>query len=65
MTLFTASGTSQLLFLPAAIVGGVATDLRVLWLVPDAVNIVICAPDDGRRNHPKDVEQFTDNINRV
>jgi len=33
------------------------------WLVPDAVDTVICAPDDGWRNHPKHVEQFTDKIN--
>jgi len=30
--------------------------------VPDAVDTVICAPD-GRRNHPKHVEQLTDKIN--
>ena len=35
------------------------------WLVPDAVDTVICAPDDGRRNRPKHVEQFTDKINCV
>jgi len=35
------------------------------WLVPDAVNTVICAPDDGWRNHPKHIEQFTDKINCV
>jgi len=28
--------------------------------VPDAVITVICAPDDGWRNHPKHVEQFTE-----
>ena len=33
--------------------------------VPDAVDTVICAPDDGWRNHPKDAEQFTDKINCV
>ena len=35
------------------------------WLVPDAVDIVICVPDDGWRNHPKHIEQFTDKINCV
>ena len=35
------------------------------WPVPDAVDTVICAPDDGWRNHPKHVEQFTDKINCV
>jgi len=33
--------------------------------MPDAVDTVICAPDDGWRNHPKHVEQFTDEINCV
>jgi len=27
--------------------------------------MVICTPDDGWRNHPKHVEQFTDKINCV
>jgi len=35
------------------------------WLVPDAVNTVIYVPDDGWRNHPKHIEQFTDKINCV
>ena len=35
------------------------------WLVPNAVDTVICAPDDGLRNHPKHVEHFTDKINCV
>ena len=33
------------------------------WLVPDAADTVICATDDGWRNHPKYVEQFTRKIN--
>jgi hypothetical protein len=33
--------------------------------VPDAVFTVICAADDGWRDHPKHVEQFTDKINCV
>ena len=33
--------------------------------VPDAVDTVISAPDDGWRDHPKHVEQFTDKINCV
>jgi len=32
------------------------------WLVPDAVDTVICVPDDGWRNHPKHVQQFTDKL---
>jgi len=34
-------------------------------LITDAVDTVICAPDDGWRSHPKHVEQFTDKINCV
>jgi hypothetical protein len=33
--------------------------------VPDAVDTVVCAPDDGWRYHPKYVEQFPDKINCV
>ena len=82
ITVSTASGTSQPLLLPVAIV----EELRSLswrswhcslnsptiaagsnngWLVPDAVGTFICAPDDGWRDHPKHVEQFTDKINCV
>ena len=35
-----------------------------VWQVPDAVDTVVCAPDDGWRYHPKHVEQFTD-INKL
>jgi len=40
-----------------------------VWLtspppVPDAVDTVVCAPDDGWY-HPKHVEQFPDKINCV
>ena len=31
-----------------------------VWLVPDVVDTVVRAPDDGWRYHPKHVEQFTD-----
>jgi hypothetical protein len=33
--------------------------------ISDAVDTVICAPDDGWRYHPKHVEQFPDKINYV
>jgi hypothetical protein len=33
--------------------------------MPDAVDTVVCAPDDGWRCHPKRVEQFPDIINCV
>jgi hypothetical protein len=31
-----------------------------VWQIPDAVDTVVCAPDDGRKYYPKHVEQFTD-----
>jgi hypothetical protein len=32
--------------------------------IPDAVDTVVCAPDDGWKYHPKHVEQFLD-INKL
>ena len=32
--------------------------------ISDAVNTVVCAPDDGWKYHPKHVEQFPD-INKL
>ena len=32
--------------------------------MPDAVDTVVCAPDDGWKYHPKHVEQFPD-INKL
>jgi hypothetical protein len=32
--------------------------------IPDAVDTVVCAPDDGWKYHPKLVEQFPD-INKM
>jgi len=32
--------------------------------MPDTVDSVLCAPDDGWRYHPKHVEQFAD-INKL
>jgi len=34
-----------------------------VWQTPDAVDTVVCAPDDGWMYHPKHVEQFPDKIN--
>jgi len=34
-------------------------------LLPDAVDTVVCAPDDGRWYHPKHEEQFPYKINCV
>jgi len=31
-----------------------------VWQIPDAVDTVVCAPDDGWKYHPKHVEQFPD-----
>ena len=70
-TVSTASGTGQSLLLswrrwdcrlnsPM-----IATDNNNGWPVPDAVDTVICAPDDEWRDHLKHVEQFTDKINCV
>jgi len=49
-TLSTASGICQ-------------TVTATVWQIPDAVDTVVCAPDDGWRYHPKHVEQFPDKIN--
>jgi hypothetical protein len=35
-----------------------------VWQISDAVDTVICAPDDGWKYHPKHVEQFPD-INKL
>jgi len=36
-----------------------------VWQIPDAVDTVVCCPDDGWWYHPKHVEQFSDKINCV
>jgi len=36
-----------------------------VWQIPDAVDTVVCAPDDGWWYHPKHVEQFPEKINCV
>jgi hypothetical protein len=35
-----------------------------MWQIPDAVDTVVCVPDDGWKYHPKHVEQFPD-INKL
>jgi hypothetical protein len=35
-----------------------------VWQIPDAADTVVCAPDDGRKYHPKHVDQFPD-INKL
>ena len=41
----------------------IAADSTV-WQIPDAVDTVVCAPDDGWKYQPKHVEQFPD-INKL
>ena len=36
-----------------------------VWQIPDAVDTVVCAPDDGWWYHPEHVEQFPDKMNCV
>ena len=36
-----------------------------VWQIPDAVDTVVCAPDDGWWYHPKHGELFPDRIDRV
>ena len=62
---FTASGTSQPLLLPVLNSSTIPTGSNNGRPVPDAVDTVICAPDDGWRNHTKHVEHFTDKTNCV
>jgi len=42
----------------------IASDIKLVSY-SSAVDIVICAPDDGWRNHPKHVAQFADKIKCV
>ena len=40
-------------------------NVKSLTFIADAVDTVVCAPDDGWWYHPKHVEQFPDKINCV
>jgi hypothetical protein len=42
----------------------IAADTVTVLQIPDAVDTVVCAPDDGWKYHPKHVEQLPD-INKV
>jgi hypothetical protein len=55
-----------LLLLPAAIVKELeqCSNSSTVWQIPNAVDSVVCAPDDGWRYHPKHVENFPD-INKL
>ena len=70
-TVSTASGICHNVTTTSRYRGRVGTGLTVLWMavtvwqIPDAVDAVVCAPDDVWRYHPKHVEQFPDKINCV
>jgi len=72
-TVSTASGICHTVIAICRYRGRVETGLSVLWVayaitvwqIPDAVDRVLCAPDDGWWYHPKHVEQFLDKINCV
>jgi hypothetical protein len=36
-----------------------------VWQIPNAVDTLVCAPDDGWKSRPKYVEQFPDKINCI
>jgi hypothetical protein len=58
-TVSTASGICHTVTTICRYRGRVGTGLSVLWVAyPDAVDTVVCAPDDGWKYHPKHVEQF-------
>ena len=65
-TVSTASGICHTVTAICRYRGRVGTGLSVLWVaitmrkIPDAVDTVVCAPEDGWRYHPKHVEQFPD-----
>ena len=71
-TVSTASGICHTVTAICRYRGRVGTGLSVLWVacavtvwqIPDTVDRVVCASDDGWRYHPKHVEQFTD-INKL
>jgi hypothetical protein len=53
------------LLLPAAFVEELEVFCVCCGCCTDAVDTVICAPDDGWWYHPKHVEQFSDKVNCV
>ena len=70
-TVSTASGICHTVTAICRYRGRNGTGLSVLWVavtvwqIPDAVDTVACAPDDGWWYHPKHVEQFPYKINCV
>ena len=59
-TVSTASGICHTVTATCHYHGRVETAVPTLPQIPDAVDTVVCAPDDGRRYHPIHVEQFPD-----
>jgi hypothetical protein len=59
-TVSTASGICPTVTAICRYRGRAGTGLSVLWVeqIPDAVDTVVYAPDDGWKYHPKHVEQF-------
>jgi hypothetical protein len=46
---------------PVSTASGICQTVAVaVWQIPDVLNTVVCALDDGWRYHPKHVEQFPD-----
>ena len=72
-TVSTASCICHAVFAVCRYRGRVGTGLSVLWVayaimvwqIPDAVDTVVCPPDNGWWYHAKHVEQFPDKINCV
>jgi hypothetical protein len=70
-TVSTASGICHSVIAICRYSERVGTSLSVLWVaitvwqIPDAVDTVVCAPNDGWWYHLKHVEQFPDKINWV
>jgi hypothetical protein len=70
-TVSTASGIYHTVTAICCYRGRVGTGLSVLWVayathstlkIPDAVDTVVCAPDNGWKYHPKQGEQFPDTV---
>jgi hypothetical protein len=57
-TVSTASGICRTVITICRYRGGGGTPKELQ--IPDAVDTVVCCPDDGWRYHPKHVEQFSD-----
>jgi hypothetical protein len=64
VTVSTVSGISKTVTADFSERDWTVTGVRPVVLLPDDVETVTCAPDDGWRYHPKHVEQFTD-INKL